>query len=113
MKIDQNIVAVVTGAASGLGAAVAMELHRRGAKIAILDRNGAEGRALAQDIGGPYADTDVSDSRSVTDALTSVRPELGQEGVCVNCAGIAVAHTTLHKVRPMTRRFLRKSSLSI
>lgn len=100
MKIDHSIIAVVTGAASGLGAAVAAELRRRGARIAILDRNEAEGRALAEEIGGFFIHTDVGDSDSVAKALNSVRGAIGQERICVNCAGIALAHTTLQKGEP-------------
>ena len=43
--------ALVTGGASGLGAATARELARRGAKVAVLDRNGAGAQALAAEIG--------------------------------------------------------------
>ncbi len=100
MKIENRIAAVVTGAASGLGAAVARDLSRQGARVAILDMNDESGLALAETIGGQYANCDVSDATSVETALKTVRAAHGQERICVNCAGVAVAQTTLNKGRP-------------
>src|SRR5438552_1235403 len=51
MNIDGHA-ALVTGGASGLGAATARELARRGAKVAVLDRNGEGAKAVAAEIGG-------------------------------------------------------------
>lgn len=100
MNIDSQMTAVVTGAASGLGAAVAKHLSRLGAHVAILDMDEVQGRSLAADIGGLFARCDVGDAQSVTSALETVRPALGQEKVCINCAGIATAHTTLQYGKP-------------
>ena len=47
----QGQAALVTGGASGLGAQTARELAKRGAKVAVLDRNGDGAKALAADIG--------------------------------------------------------------
>ena len=66
MKI-QGQAAIVTGGASGLGAATARELVGRGAKVAILDRNGAGAQALAAEI-GPAAlgiECDITSAASV------------------------------------------------
>lgn len=100
MKIENRIAAVVTGAASGLGAAVAMDLSRKGAMVAILDLDEENGSALAGTINGQYSNCDVGDAKSVETALAAVRAVQGQERICVNCAGIAIAQTTLNKGLP-------------
>lgn len=97
MKLDKHIVAIVTGAASGLGAEVARQFSRFGAKVAIFDIDDEKGAALADEIGGIYAHCDVSDPQSVSTGLEAARSAHGQERICVNCAGIAVARTTLYK----------------
>jgi NADP-dependent 3-hydroxy acid dehydrogenase YdfG len=54
-----GVAAVVTGAASGLGEATARELARRGAKVAVLDRDQQRGEAVASEIGGIFCEVDV------------------------------------------------------
>ena len=94
---DVSRVAVVTGAASGLGAAVAEALRRRGTEVALLDLDRERGEARAEALGGVFAHCDVGDPDSVRTALETVRGQLGQERICVNCAGIALARTTLYR----------------
>ena len=61
--------ALVTGGASGLGAATARELARRGARVAVLDRNGDGARAVAAEIGGLGLACDITSTESVDQAL--------------------------------------------
>lgn len=91
MKLGSDVAAVVTGAASGLGAATATALAAKGVKVGLLDVNEESGRELAARIGGTFARCDVTDEASVDSALTAVRAAHGQERILVNCAGIAIA----------------------
>lgn len=97
MKNTDKMSAVITGGASGLGAAVAKLLSTKGIKVALLDMNAEAGEALATELGGVFCQTDVSDQKSVTDALTKARDTNGQERICVNCAGIAPAAKTVSR----------------
>lgn len=97
MKNIDQFSAVITGGASGLGAAVAKLLASKGVKVALLDMNAEAGEALATELGGVFCQTDVSDQASVTDALAKARAANGQERICVNCAGIAPAAKTVSR----------------
>lgn len=97
MKLGANLSAVVTGGASGLGAAVAAALRVKGIKVALLDRDVAKGTRLAAEIGATFCETDVTDAGSVAAALTQARAINGQERICVNCAGIAPAAKTVSR----------------
>ena len=92
---DQNQSAIVTGGTSGLGAAVAIALKNRGIKVGILDLDEKNGIQTAKKIGAIFAKCDVGDATSVQEALCSVRAINGQERICVNCAGIALAVPTV------------------
>ena len=81
--------AIVTGAASGMGAATARFLAAQGAKVAALDMNIDGARRVADEIGGIAAQCDVSDAGSAEDALAAARDAHGAARICVNCAGIA------------------------
>ena len=83
--------AIVTGGASGLGAATARRLAAGGAKIAIFDLNADAGSALATDIGGAFFATDVTGDDSVTQSLAAAEALHGPARILVNCAGIAPA----------------------
>ena len=91
----KGVAAVVTGAASGLGEATARELARRGAKVAIFDRDAARGEKVAADIGGVYCEVDVTSDDKVAAAFAKARDAHGQERVLVNCAGVANAAKTV------------------
>ena len=97
MQLDETIAAIVTGGASGLGEATARALAAHGVRVAILDRDTARGQQVAQEIGGTFAQVDVSDPDSVTGALTAARTAHGQERLCINCAGIAWAIKTVDR----------------
>jgi NAD(P)-dependent dehydrogenase (short-subunit alcohol dehydrogenase family) len=97
MKNLDNVSAVITGGASGLGAAVASMLSQKGVKVALLDMNAETGETLATELGGVFCETDVSDEASVSEALANARAAHGQERICVNCAGIAPAAKTVSR----------------
>ncbi|TYC63617.1 SDR family NAD(P)-dependent oxidoreductase [Rhodobacterales bacterium] len=95
MKLDSSLAAVVTGGASGLGAATARMLAGEGVKVTLFDRNAEQGTEVASEIGGVFAEVDVTDQTSVEAGFEKARGAHGQERILVNCAGIApVAKTT-------------------
>jgi NAD(P)-dependent dehydrogenase (short-subunit alcohol dehydrogenase family) len=90
-----GVAAVVTGAASGLGEATARELARRGAKVAVFDRDQGRGEAVASEIGGVFCEVDVTSDDKVAAAFAKAREAHGQERILVNCAGVANAAKTV------------------
>jgi NAD(P)-dependent dehydrogenase (short-subunit alcohol dehydrogenase family) len=93
--------AIVTGGASGLGAATARALAGAGAKVAVLDVNEAAGRALAAEIGGVAVACDVSDAKSAEAAVAKAREAHGAARIAINCAGIGPAARIVGKEGPM------------
>ncbi|OEJ30268.1 SDR family oxidoreductase [Streptomyces subrutilus] len=85
-------VAVVTGAARGIGESLAYALSRRGAKVALLGLEGERLRRLAADLPGPAAPwtVDVTDPNALAAAAESVRGTLGTPSVVVANAGVAI-----------------------
>ena len=90
-----GMAAVVTGAASGLGEATARELARRGARVAVFDRDAERGERVASEIGGVFCEVDVTSDERVAAAFARAREEHGQERVLINCAGVANAAKTV------------------
>ena len=99
MKISDKIAAVVTGGASGLGAATARALAAKGAKVALFDLNAELGEALAGEIGGTFCQVDVTNEQSVDAAFAKARAAHGQESVLVCCAGIGIPGKTASRSR--------------
>jgi len=93
--------AIVTGGASGLGAATARRLAALGAKVGVLDRDAARAQSVAAEIGGIAAPCDVSDADAVTAALAAVRAQHGDARIVVNCAGIGTARRVIGRDGPM------------
>ena len=89
MKLDSTISAVVTGGASGLGAATARALAAKGVKVAIFDLQAGKGAELANEIGGVFCEVNVTDDASVDAGFAKARAANGQERILVNCAGTA------------------------
>lgn len=87
----QGLSAIVTGGASGLGAATAKALAEAGARVALLDLNRAEAEARAAEIGGIGLACDVSDAASAEAAVARAAEAHGPARILVNCAGIAPA----------------------
>jgi NAD(P)-dependent dehydrogenase (short-subunit alcohol dehydrogenase family) len=90
----ENSAAVVTGGASGLGAATARALAAKGAKVAIFDLQADKGEALAAEIGGVFCKVDVTSDDSVDAGFAAARAAHGQERILVNCAGTGNAAKT-------------------
>jgi NAD(P)-dependent dehydrogenase (short-subunit alcohol dehydrogenase family) len=95
VKIDSSIAAVVTGGASGLGAATARRLASLGAKVALFDMSDAS--AVAAEIGGVFATVDVTSKASLEAGFERARTAHGQERILVNCAGIAPVAKTVSR----------------
>lgn len=87
MNIKDSVV-VITGGASGLGAATAKLLSDKGAKVALLDLNKEDLDNLAEKIKGIAVVCDVTSENSVKSALDQVKEKFGTPRVCINCAGI-------------------------
>jgi NAD(P)-dependent dehydrogenase (short-subunit alcohol dehydrogenase family) len=93
----QETVAVVTGAASGMGAATARFLAKKGAKVALLDINENPLAAVAEEIHGCPIVCDVTNADSAEAAFAQVESKLGRPGILVNCAGICPAQRVVGK----------------
>lgn len=94
MKLDSNIAAVVTGGASGLGAATARALAAHGVKVAIFDLQAEKGEIVASEIGGTFCQVNVTSDESVDAGFAKAREAHGQERILVNCAGVGNAMKT-------------------
>jgi NAD(P)-dependent dehydrogenase (short-subunit alcohol dehydrogenase family) len=94
-----NSAAVVTGGASGLGAATARALAAKGVKVAIFDLQADKGEALAGEIGGVFCKVDVTSDDSVDAGFEAARAAHGQERILVNCAGTGNAAKTAGRSR--------------
>ena len=86
--------AVVTGGASGLGAATARLLASQGVKVAIFDMNAEKGEAMAAEIGGVFCNVNVTNDESVDAGFAKARAAIGQERILINCAGTGNAIKT-------------------
>lgn len=91
---------VVTGGASGLGAATAEAFAGAGADVMIFDRDADAGQARADALGTGFACVDVTSPGSVGEAMAQARARMGGVSVLVNCAGIAAAARTLGRDGP-------------
>lgn len=89
--------AVVTGGASGLGAATAERLAADGMKVTLFDLNESAGQFHAAKIGGHFEQVDVSDPASVAKGLEAAAKAFGAPRVLVNCAGIVGASKTVSR----------------
>jgi len=96
MKIN-GVAAIVTGGASGLGAATAEMLARNGAKVTLFDLNADWGIAKAKEIGGHFAPVNVTDEASVTDGIAEAEGLHGKARILVNCAGIGPPAKVLNR----------------
>lgn len=93
-----NQIALVTGGGSGLGAATARRLAGLGARVAVLDRGGAEAEQVADEIDGFAAAADVTDANAVEAAFAAAAQAFGSAPrIVVNCAGIGTAARILPK----------------
>ena len=94
----KNSVFLVTGGASGLGAATARMAAENGGKVVIADMQDGEG--VAKEIGGRYVKCDVASEADGKAAVEAALKAFGGLHVLVNCAGIAIAERTIGKEAP-------------
>jgi NAD(P)-dependent dehydrogenase (short-subunit alcohol dehydrogenase family) len=96
----QNITAIVTGGASGLGEATVRMLAQEGANVVILDLNEVRGAALVEELGPQvkFHKTNVANETDVQAAIDLAIGSFGALHVAINCAGVAEARKTLGKV---------------
>jgi NAD(P)-dependent dehydrogenase (short-subunit alcohol dehydrogenase family) len=93
--------AVITGGASGLGAATAEALVKAGARVALIDRNDSAAQATAARIGALGIACDVTDSDSALAAFATARAAHGPVRILVNCAGIGDAGRIVGRDGPL------------
>jgi NAD(P)-dependent dehydrogenase (short-subunit alcohol dehydrogenase family) len=96
----KNSVFLVTGGASGLGAATARMAAESGGKVVIADMQAELGEKFAREIGGRFAKCDVTSEADGKAAVALALKEFGGLQVLVNCAGIAIAEKTIGKEAP-------------
>jgi NAD(P)-dependent dehydrogenase (short-subunit alcohol dehydrogenase family) len=94
MELNSSISAVITGGASGLGAATARALAAKGVKVALFDMNVEKGEALAAELGGVFCKVNVTSDEDVDAGFEKARAANGQERILINCAGIGNAIKT-------------------
>jgi len=88
--------AIVTGGASGIGAAAARALAAKGAKVVVADLQEDKGSALADEIGGAFCHVDVTNTDDIINAVEMAK-SIGPLRVLVNSAGIGWAQRTVGK----------------
>jgi NAD(P)-dependent dehydrogenase (short-subunit alcohol dehydrogenase family) len=88
--------AIVTGGASGIGAATARLLAKRGAKVVVADLQEDKGNAVAKEIGGAFCKVDVTKTDDIVNAVEMAK-SMGPLRVLVNSAGIGWAQRTVGK----------------
>jgi NAD(P)-dependent dehydrogenase (short-subunit alcohol dehydrogenase family) len=93
--------AIVTGGASGLGAATARALAAAGARVAVFDVNEKAAAEVASSINGIAIACDVADSASAEAAVRRAAADLGPARILVNCAGVGPARRIVGKDGPM------------
>lgn len=103
-----NTAAVVTGGASGLGAATVQRLIAAGARVAVFDLDESRGAALAAETGALFVKVDVSSSDSVSAGLSEAEARHGVARIIVNCAGVGPAIKTVSRGEPFPLETFRK-----
>jgi NAD(P)-dependent dehydrogenase (short-subunit alcohol dehydrogenase family) len=93
--------AIVTGGASGLGAATARMLAQAGARVAVFDVNDKAAAELANDINGIAVHCDVTDGAATEKALAKAAADHGAARIVVNCAGVGPAKRIVGRDGPM------------
>ena len=111
MEISGSV-ALVTGAASGIGAAVARQLADAGATVVVADVQDDKGQALAEEIGGVFAHVDVTDTdqiKAAVDQAAGARRRCGSwstppASARLRARSAATARTTRRTTSSSTRR---------
>lgn len=100
MELNQQI-AIITGGASGMGAATAKRLANKGMKVVLLDLNLEMATTNAEAVNGLALQCDVTDETSVQAALDQIEETYGIPRVVINCAGIVHGKRMLGRDGPM------------
>lgn len=99
--------AIVTGGASGQGAACATTLKRRGADIVIIDMNAELGVQVADSLGGHFIQGDISDPEFCYAAVDEAAQKLDGLDILVNAAGVMVRRKAVETTEEVYRRVVR------
>ncbi len=97
----KNCSAIVTGGASGIGAATAKMLRAAGAKVALFDVNLATLEPMAKLLNALPVQCDVSNAQSVEAAIEQVNQTYGPARICINCAGIGKSKRMVNQQGPL------------
>ncbi|MDR3491273.1 MAG: SDR family NAD(P)-dependent oxidoreductase [Gammaproteobacteria bacterium] len=97
----KNCSALVSGGASGMGAATARMLSQKGAKVAVLDVNLSAAKIIAEEINGIAVECDITKTESIVAALKEIEIAHGAARICVNCAGIVKGKRMVGQHGPM------------
>ncbi|MCV7228499.1 SDR family NAD(P)-dependent oxidoreductase [Mycolicibacterium komossense] len=100
---------VVIGGASGMGRASAELLAAKGASVAILDREGSDGKEVADGLDGSFYTVDVTDFEGTEQTLAAAVEALGGLHVVVTTAGGGIGERTLGKAGPHSLDTFRKT----
>lgn len=104
----KNCAAIVTGGASGMGAATARMLSQHGAKVAVFDLNKEAAEKIAKEINGVGIQCDVTQAESVKNAVSLAEQHHGNARICINCAGIVHGRRMVNKQGVMPLDEFRK-----
>jgi NAD(P)-dependent dehydrogenase (short-subunit alcohol dehydrogenase family) len=109
MKLDATV-ALVSGGASGLGAATVRTFLEGGGRAVVLDRPQSEGEAFVRSLGGRavFAPADVTSAKDVEAAVARAVDAFGGLHVAVNCAGVGTAMRVVTKNGPMPLELFAK-----
>lgn len=97
----ENTAVLISGGASGMGAATARRMAKLKAKVAILDMNQAAAEKIAKEINGIAIVCNVTDAASVENAVKQAAAAHGPARICVNCAGIVQSKRMVGKQGPL------------
>jgi len=104
----REIPVIVTGGASGLGAATAQLLAAQGARVGLFDLNAQAGETLARQLGGVFCKVDVTSEPDVIAGLDRAQEAHGVARVLINCAGIGLPAKIVSKGQPQPLGTFRK-----
>ncbi|MEC3882934.1 3-hydroxyacyl-CoA dehydrogenase [Halobacillus sp. HZG1] len=98
----KNVIAIVTGGASGLGEATVRKIARNGGKVVVADQNTDKGEVLAEELGSSvlFAKVDVTSADEIEHMLQTAVETFGQVNTVINCAGIVTGEKVVGRNGP-------------